>query len=53
MPKGVVAGEAKVSVDFDARSMFIDLTTTRMVMPVVAQSRESDLERINRTIGGD
>ena len=45
VPKGVVAGKAKVSVDLNAGAMPIELTTTEMVVPVVAQSSESDSVR--------
>jgi hypothetical protein len=45
VPKGVAAGKAKVSVAFPAGTgaMPIELTTTEMVVPVVA--RESDSAR--------
>lgn len=36
LPKGVVAGKAKVSVDFIAGALPSTLTTTQMVVPVVA-----------------
>ena len=45
VPRGVVAGKAKVSVDLNGGAMFIDLTTTEMVVPVVTQPHESDSAR--------
>ena len=45
VPKGVVAGKAKISVDFSTGAMLIELTTTEMVVPVVALSHESDSVR--------
>jgi hypothetical protein len=37
VPKGAVAGDAKISVDLPAAAKSIELTTTEMVMPVVVQ----------------
>lgn len=37
VPKGVVAGEARISVDLPTGVMPIDLTTTEIVVPVVAR----------------
>ncbi len=45
VPKGVVAGKAKVSVELPAGATPIELTTTEMVMPVVAQPHKSDSAR--------
>lgn len=42
---GVVAGQAKVSVRLPMDAMLISLTTTEMVIPVVAPSPKSDLAR--------
>jgi hypothetical protein len=44
VPKGVVAGKAKISVDLPAGAMPIKLTTTEMVVPVVALPHKSDSE---------
>ena len=43
VPKGAVPGEAKVSVDLLTFVMPIELTTTSMVVPVVAPSHEADM----------
>jgi hypothetical protein len=45
VPKGAVAGKAKVSVDLNAGAMFIELTTTEMAVPVVALPQEPDSVR--------
>ena len=45
VPKGVVAGKAKITVDLLAVAMPIELTTTEMVVPVVTQPHESDSAR--------
>jgi hypothetical protein len=45
VPKGVVAGKAKVSVGLTAGAMPIELTTKEMVVPVVARPQESDSAR--------
>ena len=45
VPRGVVAGKAKVFVNFSVRAMPIELTTTKMVVPVVARPQESDSAR--------
>jgi len=45
VPKGVVAGNAKVFVNLTAYAMPIELTTTEMVVPVVALPHESDSAR--------
>ena len=42
VPRGVVVGKANVSVDLPAGATPIELTTTEMVVPVVALSHESD-----------
>ena len=42
VPRGVVAGKAKVSVDLLTFTMPIELTTTEMVVPVVAPPHQSD-----------
>jgi len=45
VPRGAVAGKAKVSVDLPASATTIKLTTTEMVMPVVAQAPEASSAR--------
>jgi hypothetical protein len=45
VPRGVVAGKAKVSVDLPAGATPIELTTTEMVVPVVALPHELDSAR--------
>jgi hypothetical protein len=45
VPKGVVAGKAKVSVDLPAGAVPVELMTTEMVVPVVALPHESDAAR--------
>jgi len=45
VPKGVVAGKAKVSVDLTFGVMPIELTTTEMVAPVVAPPNKPDSAR--------
>lgn len=41
LPKGIVAGKAKVSIDFIADAMPIELTTTQMVVPVELPSESN------------
>jgi hypothetical protein len=45
VPRGVVAGNAKVSVNLPASATAIELTTTEMVMPVVAQPHQASSAR--------
>ena len=45
VPRGVVAGKAKVSIDLAAGVMPIELMTTEIVVPVVALPHESDSAR--------
>ena len=45
VPKGAVPGKAKVSVVLNAGAVFIELTTTEMVVPVVARPPEPDSAR--------
>ena len=45
VPKGVVAGKAKITVDLPAGAMPSKLTATEMVVPVVALPHESNLVR--------
>jgi hypothetical protein len=45
VPKGVVAGKAKVSVDPATVAMPLELTTTEMIVPVVAMPQQSDSAR--------
>ena len=40
LPKGVVAGKAKVTVSFPAATTLIELTTTEIVVPVVPPASE-------------
>lgn len=45
VPKGVVTGKAKVSVDLPLDVTLIELTTREMVVPVVAPPKAPDSER--------
>ena len=45
VPKGVVAGQARVSVNLPVGATPIELTTKEMVMPVVAKTHDSDSAR--------
>jgi len=42
VPKGVVPGMAKVTVELPAGAEFMQLTTTEMKMPVVSKSQEAE-----------
>jgi len=42
VPRGVVAGQAKVSVNLPASAIPIELTTTEIITPVVTEAREGD-----------
>ncbi len=41
VPRGVVAGQAKISVHFPAGAMPIELTTTELEVPVMALPQKS------------
>lgn len=45
MPKGVVAGKAKVSVDLPLDVTSLELTTREIVVPVVAPQNKPDSTR--------
>ena len=45
MPRGVVVGKAKLTVELTAGDTPIELTTTEIIAPVAARSTESDAAR--------
>jgi hypothetical protein len=45
VPKGVVAGQARITVDLPVGTMAIKLTTTEIIVPVVGRPHRSDSAR--------